>query len=202
MGYHALNFGWVTILPDPYVGYTVNGVIEVLSGIVWTYLAYRVGRKWSIVGGFLIGAFCMFIALINVPFVGSWTVSNVASLVGKFFLDIPYCGLFLWTGEVPPASHSGFIFSVSSSTGRVGAFFAPMMFGVLSQLTSTGFPLLLMGGMQVLAGVISACLVETKGVPKVLTPEDVVKRRKEQRLRCWGGDEVTPLCERPVGQRK
>eukprot|EP00116_Pleurobrachia_bachei_P005127 sb/3465389/ len=186
MGFHAFNFGCVTIFPDPYVGYTVIGFIEVISGLTWTYLASRVGRRWTMAWGFLMAAFCMFAALINVPILGNWTVSNISSLVGKFFMYIPYCGIFLWTGEIPPASHAGFIFSIGSSAGRVGGFFAPLMFGVLSQLTSNSVPLVLMGGLQIIGGVISACLVETRGIPKVLTPGDVVKRRREQKLRCFG----------------
>ena len=57
-----------------------------------------------------------------------------------------------------------------------------MIFTVLAGLSNDQVPLITLALLQVTGCLISLCLVETKDVKSVLTPQDVLERRRGQRL--------------------
>eukprot|EP00116_Pleurobrachia_bachei_P007973 sb/3468235/ len=182
MSFHGLNFGWVDLVPSPYVAYAISGTLEALSSLLWAGLASSLGRRYGMGLGFGIASVFLFLALIQTPILGTWTVGNFSLLVGKLFVDTVFAGVCLRSGEILPASHFAFIYSIVSSGGRCGAFFAPMIFTVLAGISNDQVPLITVALLQVTGCLISLGLVETKDVRRVITPQDVLERRRSQRL--------------------
>ena len=109
-----------------------------------------------------------------------WTLESVCCLIGAVFVSAQFAGVYLWTAELAPTSHRGFVFSMSSSAARVGSFLGPYIFNNLKPVTHRAVPL---GGLAVLAvlcAVGSFILVETGNRETALTGQDVAARRSKK----------------------
>ena len=183
MSYHGLNFGWVELLPNPYIGYMINGCGEIISTYVWAaFASSRLGRRSGMTLTFLLAGMLIFVSLSDVPIIGGVRLGHIAIVIGKMFVDASYIGVYLRAPEIAPASHFGCIFNFATSTGRLGAFFASLGFTIISRDFGTDVPVFLVGMLQVLGAIVSFLLVETKGTKRAITGEDVAERRKAQRF--------------------
>ena len=185
MSYYGFNFGWGSIVPNRYLGYLMASVGELIAYISAVPLIARIGRRRAMMLMFVGAAIFYLIAIPEVKLGKNtdWTLESVSCLIGVIFVSGCFSGVYLWTAELAPTSHRGFVFCVSSSAARIGSFLGPYIFNNLKHITHRAVPL---GGLAVLALVCalgSFILVETGDKETALTGEDVVARRKSYRYR-------------------
>ena len=185
MSYYGFNFGWGAILPDRYLGYLMGAVGEAIAYVTVAPLIALIGRRRSMMLLFVLSAVFYLIGIANVELKenSKWTLESVSCLFGIVFISACFSTVYLWTAELAPTSHRGFVFSVSSSAARIGSFLGPYIFQNLKPITHKAVPL---GGLAFLAVVCafaSFILVETGDKEIALTGEDVATRRKHYKYR-------------------
>ena len=187
MSYYGFNFGWSSIVPNRYLGYLMASVGELIAYMSAVPLIARIGRRRAMMLMFVGAAIFYLIAIPEVKLGKNtdWTLESVSCLIGVIFVSGCFSGVYLWTAELAPTSHRGFVFCVSSSAARIGSFLGPYIFNNLKPITHRAVPL---GGLAVLAllcALGSFILVETGDKETALTGEDVVARRKSHRYRIF-----------------
>ena len=185
MSYYGFNFGWGAILPDRYLGYLMAAVGEIIAYVSVAPLIALIGRRRSMMLLFVLSAVFYLIGIADVELKenSKWTLESVSCLFGIVFISGCFSTVYLWTAELAPTSHRGFVFSVSSSAARIGSFLGPYIFQNLKPITHKAVPL---GGLAFLAVVCafaSFILVETGDKETALTGEDVTTRRKHYKYR-------------------
>ena len=90
-----------------------------------------------------------------------------------------FSGLYLWTGELAPTSHRGFVFSACSLSARIGSFIGPYIFNNLAPVTPKAVPLGGLAFLSALCAVGAFLLVETGDKKICVSAEDVEGRRKK-----------------------
>ena len=178
MFYYGFNFGWGKILPNRYLGYIMAGVGEFISYVLAVPLIAWLGRRRAMIFMFVGAALVYLIAIPNVEIGGGWTLESVICLIGVIFVSASFSGVYLWTGEIAPTTHRGFVFGISSSAARVGSFIGPFIFNNLAPITHKAVPLGILAFASVLCLLGSFLLVETEDKAIPLTGQDVEERRK------------------------
>ena len=112
-----------------------------------------------------------------------WTLESVCCLITVIFISGSFSGVYLWTAELAPTSHRGFVFSMASSAARVGSFFGPYILNNLKPVTHKAVPVGVLALLALLCVLGSFILVETSNKETALTGQDVVTRRKSHRYR-------------------
>ena len=114
-----------------------------------------------------------FIAMLNVDITDTWTIEQIASLLGSVATSGTFSMVYLYTGELAPTSHRGMIVCLSSSCARLGSIFGAYV-SLLYGVTDRRVPLALFAGLSVCGCVAVLFLPDTtgKGIPE--TPKDVV----------------------------
>ena len=187
LSYYGFNFGWGSIVPDRYLGYLLASVGELTAYVCVVPLIASIGRRRAMILMY-VGAAIFYLLAIPEVRLGNdtgWTLESVCCLIGVTFISGNFSGLYLWTAELAPTSHRGFVFCVSSSAARIGSFLGPFVFNNLAPITHKAVPL---GGLAFLAllnALGSFILVETGNKETALTGEDVVARRKSHRYRLY-----------------
>ena len=123
------------------------------------------------------------IAIPDVELGGSWTLESICCLIGVIFVSGCFSGIYLWTAELAPTSHRGFVFCMSSSAARIGSFLGPYIFNNLAPITHKAVPLGGLAFLSLLCALGSFLLVETGDRETALAGGDVVARRKSYRYR-------------------
>lgn len=182
MSYYGFNFGWSSIVPNRYLGYLMASVGEIIAYVSVVPLIAWLGRKKAMMFMFCGAAFFYLIAIPEVKLGKDteWTLESLCCLVGVIFISGCFSGVYLWTAELAPTSHRGFVFCVSSSSARVGSFLGPYIFNNLAPVTHKAVPLGLLAFLALLCALGSYFLVETGDTETALTAEDVTRRRNPQ----------------------
>ena len=180
MSYYGFNFGWGSIIPDIYIGYLMAVVGEIIAYFGLAPLVAWIGRRRTMMMLYGGAACCYLLAIPNVDLdaAGDWTLESVACLVGVVFVSATFSGIYLWSAELAPTSHRGFVFGANSSAARVGSFLGPFIFINLAEQLPKAAPLGGLAGLMALCCVSCFLLVETEDKDIALTGEDVVKRRQ------------------------
>ena len=180
MSYYGFQFGWGSIIQDMYIGYLMAMVGEIIAYIALVPLVAWIGRRRTMIILYGGAACCYLLAIPNVDLdaAGDWTLESVACLVGVVFVSATFSGIYLWTVELAPTSHRGFVFGAASSAARVGSFLGPFIFLNLAPEVPKAAPLGGLAGLMVLCCLSCFLLVETGHQNISLTGEDVVKRRQ------------------------
>ena len=185
MSYYGFNFGWGSILPNRYLGYLMACVGELIAYLSAMPLIARIGRRRAMMLMFVGAAVFYLIAIPDVKLGKDtdWTLESVCCLIGVVFISGCFSGVYLWTAELAPTSHRGFVFCVSSSAARIRSFLGPYIFNNLKPITHKAVPLAGLAFLALLCALGSFFLVETGDKETALTGEDVVARRKSHRYR-------------------
>jgi hypothetical protein len=178
MFYYGFNFGWGKIVPDLYLGYLMAAVGELIAYIGVVPLIAWLGRRRAMITLCLGATLSYLVAIPEVRLGGSWTLESLSCLIGVIFVSGALSGVHLWTGEIAPTSHAGFVFCLCSGIARVGSFIGPYIFNNLALVAHKAVPLGLLAFLAVLCALGSFLLVETGNRTIALTGEDVQNRRK------------------------
>ena len=185
MCYYGMNFGWSSIVPNIYLGYALSGIGHFIGSLTIFPLIAHVGRRRAMML-MLVGLATFLLLAIPDLKLGKdtdWTLESVSSLIGVIFASGSASGIWLWSTELAPTSHRGFVVCVGSSAARIGSFLGPYVFLNLKPVTNKAVPF---GGLVFLillclVGVVA--LVETGDKETALTGKDVAARRQSHKYR-------------------
>ena len=185
MSYYGFNFGWGSIVPNRYLGYVMGSIGHFVGSLIALPLMNRIGRRRAMILIF-VGAATFYLLAIYDMRLGkdtNWTLESVCSLIGVIFISGGLSGIYLWTTELAPTSHRGFVFCLTCSSSTIGSFLGPYIFNNLKPITHKAVPFGGLAFLTLLCALGSFILVETRDKETALTGADVTLRRKSHRYR-------------------
>lgn len=137
------------------------GYVGSLAGsLLAAYLLDKVGRKVTILGGYIL----VTLAVFNLYFASTPMAVMVGNIVLMFVLIGTSNSSYVVISEIMPVNNRATGLGISVAAGRIGAFFAPLWMGtVYSQTHHAGWPLLILTAMT-LPGPIAALVWYFKGI--------------------------------------
>ncbi|XP_065918307.1 solute carrier family 22 member 15-like [Dysidea avara] len=164
ISYYGLSLGANNLSDNLYVSCALMGLVELPGLLVCILAVDRYGRKMSLVSSLLLtGIACIcsgavqWISQYN-PLIGT---TMVLSLTGKFGVSTAFAVLYIYASELFPTEVRNKGLGVTSVAARVGGILAP--FVTLLNYWSLGLPLIVMGLVPLISGLMSLLLPETKG---------------------------------------
>jgi MFS family permease len=142
----------------------ILGLTPGLGGVLVSWISDRVGRRPPMIAGCFLAAVC--------PFAAMWFGGSIPALTVILFLSWLGIGVFpLFMGLVPgetighakAATAMGLVVGIGELSG---GFLGPLIGGKLADLYGLQAPLLIQGGMALIAGFVAMGLIETN--PRIL----------------------------------
>nr|KAG5705621.1 hypothetical protein BaRGS_034819 [Batillaria attramentaria] len=172
--YYGLSLNTENLAGSPYINFCIAGAVEIPAYIMCILLLNRVGRRLPlIVTMYLGGVACILSGIIPKHSTGLETFTVVLAMVGKFGITASYAIIYLAAAEVFPTVVRNIGMGVSSMSARIGGILAPVMLETAS--VTPILPMILFGGLSMLAATLAFLLPETEGRPMPQLLEDVDK---------------------------
>ncbi|XP_053397966.1 organic cation transporter protein-like [Mercenaria mercenaria] len=166
MTYYGVTMNAGNLGGSFYLNFLLMGVAELPGYLVGIILLDRIGRRWCNAGSLLVGGVA---CLATVPTVLlaktdlQWLTITLA-LIGKAGSSMAFGVVFIFTGELLPTVVRNAAMGSCSCAARVGAMLAPYI-AKSGELIGGEFgqvePLVVFGGLSILAGLLLLLLPET-----------------------------------------
>jgi len=167
--YYGLSLNTEKLAGNPYMNFGMAGVVELPAYIICMVILNKVGRRWPLIISMYIGGIaCILSGVLPEDMV---TVKVVLAMVGKFGITASYGVIYLMTVELFPTVIRNSAMGVASMSSRIGGVIAPQLLA-LEHLYKP-LPLLVFGGLTVLAASLAIFFPETTGKALPQTTDDV-----------------------------
>lgn len=176
--YYGLSFKTPEMGNNIYLISFLSSLTEIPSYIIGCFIIRYMSRKLNIIGSFVIGgAACLLI--LAVPSGVDQAVTALA-ITGKFFINIAYAIVYLYTTEIFPTSNRNVALGTSSMSARIGATGAPFIVDLLGGNT----PLIIFGVAACVAGLLCILLPESKDkyLPETVTDVEISRTTTTETL--------------------
>ncbi|XP_048240049.1 organic cation transporter protein-like [Haliotis rufescens] len=184
--YYGLGLNVQNLSGDIYVNFTIANIVELASYIMCVTLLNRLGRKFLQCGCMLLGGIACVTTMFPVIYGNSsldW-VTVALSMVGKFGASGAFAIVFVYTAELFPTVVRNSGVGVSSFFARIGGMVSPYIadLGVLvGGDLKVALPLIVFGGLSIVAGLLTLFLPETLKRRLPETIEDAKNMRNSSR---------------------
>ncbi|GLH00660.1 Organic cation transporter protein [Gryllus bimaculatus] len=169
--YYGLSVNSTSLGGDKYLNFALVCLVEIPGYTVAWLLMNRLGRRMSLGGSLgLCALTCIGAAFVPV---GMEWAEIVLFLVGKLGITSSFGVVFVYTAELYPTPMRSAGVGMSSTVARVGAMVAP--FAPLLGQVYAPLPLLLFGGVSLIASLFTLALPETLGTRLPDTVDEVEK---------------------------
>ncbi|KAK7872603.1 hypothetical protein R5R35_001940 [Gryllus longicercus] len=169
--YYGLSVNSTSLGGDKYLNFALVCLVEIPGYTVAWLLMNRLGRRMSLGGSLgLCALTCIGAAFVPV---GMEWAEIVLFLVGKLGITSSFGVVFVYTAELYPTPMRSAGVGMSSTVARVGAMVAP--FAPLLGQVYAPLPLLLFGGVSLIASLFTLTLPETLGTRLPDTVDEVEK---------------------------
>ncbi|CAH1774990.1 unnamed protein product [Owenia fusiformis] len=166
--YYGLSLNTSNLGGNPYVNFFISGAVEIVAKVVLITSFMYIGRRLPFSMCMLFGGVCL-IATIAVP-LDKNVIIVVLSMAGKLAIAASFDMAWIYSAEVYPtplrASGVGFNSMAARIAGIISAYV-----GLLSDVSRV-LPLILLGIVSLVSGLLALFLPETKGKPLPETIED------------------------------
>lgn len=181
MAYYGITFATTSLAGDPYLNFMLGALTE-FPGVLFGYFAINIiGRRFIL--SFLqslAGVACIISGLLVL--VPSLKVLQVIlAMVGKFGATCAFGTVYLYTSELFPTPIRGTAVGTSSTVARVGGITATLLFGLAKFWPP--FPMVIMGTVGTLAGVLALFFPETTGEELPETMNDAINIGKNSNFK-------------------
>ncbi|KAJ8912268.1 hypothetical protein NQ315_008859 [Exocentrus adspersus] len=168
--YYGLSINSTSLGGNKYVNFALVSLIEIPGYTVAWICIQKLGRRISLVGSLLVcGVTCTLTIFVVNTSSGGWAVITLF-LLGKLGVTSSFGVVYVYTAELlPTVIRSGGV-GTASTVARLGALLAP--FVPLLGLHYSALPMLLFGGIAILAGLLALNLPETFGIKLPETAEE------------------------------
>ena len=165
LSYFIIVFESSNLGGDMYQAYAFSTLAEIPSKLVAYYICNRYGRKkTTLISLVLTGAFSAATTLIPNILSFKFILNMALMMFAKFFVDIAYLGIALWTFELFPTVLRLQGMGISMSSERIGSFLAPFVTSVLHEV-NPALPYIILLVITILAGSGGIILTETNHQP-------------------------------------
>ncbi|XP_047482516.1 organic cation transporter protein-like [Penaeus chinensis] len=156
--YYGLSLGGDQFGVDPFVYMTLGGVMELPGSTLTIPMVQKMGRKLSSILCFLVTAGALL--ALGVTTLG-W-LGMVFTMVGKMAITAAYQIIYLYASEVFPTEVRQRGMGTATMVAKVGSVAAPFL---VENLSSIGpwVPLVIFGGVSLIAAGVTLKLPETRG---------------------------------------
>ncbi|CAN7976725.1 unnamed protein product, partial [Ixodes persulcatus] len=160
MVYYGLSLSAEDLAGSTYKNFIFLALIE-FPGVVLSVLALRFFGRRYVLSFYLIvaGIFCAIVPI--VPDDIQWLTTTLV-IIGKCNITASFAVIYLYSAEVFPTSHRNTGIGIGSMSARLGTIAAPFVASDLGRLHPI-MPMIVFGGMSLLAGVLTLTLPETRG---------------------------------------
>uniref|UniRef100_A0A8C3M8C3 Solute carrier family 22 member 16 n=1 Tax=Geospiza parvula TaxID=87175 RepID=A0A8C3M8C3_GEOPR len=154
LGYYVFSLSSVSLGGNEYLNLFLIGAVELPCYIIACVAMDRLGRRNTLIPFLLLSALiCVLIMFIP----------QVTNMAGKFSIGVAFGLIYLYTAELYPTIVRSLAVGSGSMMCRVGSVVAP--FCVYLRSVWIFMPLLLVGIMALLSGILTIMLPETLGKP-------------------------------------
>ena len=165
LSYYTIIFQSSNLGGDMYQAFAFSSLAGIPSKFVAYFICNRFGRKKAtLISLVLTGAFAAATTLIPNMSSFKYILNMALMMFAKFFVDIAFLGISLWTFELFPTVLRLQGMGVCFLSERIGSFQAPFLTSVLHQVNST-LPYIILLVVTVLAGGVGLILPETNKLP-------------------------------------
>ncbi|CAG5130923.1 unnamed protein product [Candidula unifasciata] len=171
--YYGLSLNTGNLAGDPYLNFCIAGAVEIPAYALCIAFLNKVGRRWPLVLSMYLGGLACILSGC-IPVNGSRgveTLTVILAMIGKFGITASYGIIYLMAAEIFPTVTRNIGMGVASMSARIGGILAPFFLDL--KTVSEALPLILFGGLSLLAGSLALMLPETAGKPLPQLPEDV-----------------------------
>ncbi|XP_033741094.1 organic cation transporter protein-like [Pecten maximus] len=175
MVYYGLSLGTGNLGGDPYINFCIAGAVEIPAYILCVLFLNKLGRRWPLCGTMVVGGIsCIISGFVPEDLLA---VKITFAMIGKFGITASYAIIYLMTAEVFPTVLRNAGMGVSSMTAKAGGMLAPVILEL--RLVWIPLPLILFGGLSILAGGLALILPETAGRPLPQTVEECLSNKSK-----------------------
>jgi MFS family permease len=170
--YYCLSMSAGSLGGGRYFSVALSGVVELPGLFVSLLLLERIGRKWTHGGLLMLAGICC--VLWALGYWAGWyeSVRLVIALLGKCSVAASFCVVYLYSAELFPTEVRSLGLGAVSAFARLGGILTPIL--LLLSSVSLGLPMLMMGCLGLLAGLLSLYLPETLNQPLPETLAELV----------------------------
>lgn len=178
--YFGITMSSASFSDDLYLNYTLVFLVDLPSQLFCLLCLEKCGRK-VLYGGSQLMAGVTFLAAVSTSILEQEVVQVILTLCGKFGVSSALAVMFVYTAELFPTNMRNTALGTCSLFARIGGMLAPQVVS-LGSLYFTSLPLVIMGVLSLLGGVlILALLPETLGKPLPETVADALNLEKPHR---------------------
>ncbi|XP_071115379.1 organic cation transporter protein-like [Haliotis cracherodii] len=181
MGFYGLSMNVTTLSGSIYLNFFLFILLEVLAYISCFFLMDRIGRKLLLCMSLsLTGAACILplipVLLSDTP--EKWAI-NILAIVGNTCASAATCAVYTFTAELMPTTSRTFGMSMSSICCRVGSLLSPYIVDLTMYISGRFgqiLPMLVFGGITILAALLALLLPETvnKKLPETIKEAEML----------------------------
>ncbi|XP_053397695.1 organic cation transporter protein-like [Mercenaria mercenaria] len=179
MVYYGLGLNVGNLNGDIYVNFAINSSMELGAYLLCLLTLNKVGRKVLHAGTMILGGVACLCTIFTVLYADKslYWITVVLSNVGKFGVSAAFAVIYVWSAELFPTKVRNSGMGSSSMMARVGSMISPYIADLGTYVEGSfgkALPLIVFGGLSVLAGLLSLFLPETSGKVLPETIEDAV----------------------------
>jgi hypothetical protein len=174
MVYYGLSMSAGSLGGGRYISVALSGLVELPGLYVSYHLMERIGRKWTHGGLLMLAGICCCLAALGF----GESVRLLVALLGKCSVAASFSVIYLYSAELFPTEIRNLALGVVSISARIGGILTPLLLlmgGISLGGLSLGLPMVVMGCLGLLAGLLSLHLPETLHQP---LPETLAELRQ------------------------
>lgn len=180
MAYYGITFALTSFAGDPYLNF-VLGILSEIPSTAYVFLTLDFfGRRFMTVKLQILAGVSCILAGFCMEYKEFKSFQIVFAMIGKFSATCLFAVVYLYSAELYPTGIRNQAMGICSTVARLGGLLA-LLLGALRSFWPP-FPMLIMGSIATVAGLVALTLPETTGIPLPETKQDAVAIRKR------GGD--------------
>eukprot|EP00062_Callorhinchus_milii_P020828 gi/632976909/ref/XP_007905053.1/ PREDICTED: solute carrier family 22 member 4-like isoform X1 [Callorhinchus milii] len=160
IGYYGLSLNTSNLYGDPYINCCISGFSEIGAYLVAWWLLHKASRRIANSSMLLVGGALLLLTSI-VP-ANLHIIATALAMIGKLSISATFAIIFVYSSELYPTVVRNMGIGTCCMTSRIGAILAPyfVYLGTFNKM----LPIIIMGILTLIAGVLSLILPESREV--------------------------------------
>ena len=177
--FYGITFALTSLSGNPYLNFFLGALCELPGALLGYFCIDFLGRRFILSAlQILAGVACLASGLlVLVPEL--WLLQTILALIGKFGATCVFGTVYLYTSELFPTTMRGTAVGFCSTIARIGGIIS-LLLGGLRQIWQP-FPMVIMGTVGTIAGLLALFLPETTGLVLPETMEEALSIRERNK---------------------